>query len=156
MFSVRVIFEVIFFNNSLTIKEHLCRSTLCSTYSQAVRSSNILDGEGLRKNPLFGFFFVFGLCLGRCPLSSASDVDVVMAWHAALNAGEVERLVSLSAPDVEVGGPRGSGRGIDLLRDWVARAGVVLEPSHVSGSDGTFVVEQRARWRGEEASSASR
>ena len=42
----------------------------------------------------------------------------------ALNAGNVERVIALSTADVEVGGPRGAGRGADLLRDWVARAGI--------------------------------
>ena len=52
----------------------------------------------------------------------------MLAWHAALNAGDTDRLVSLSTADVEVGGPRGTGRGADLLRDWVARAHIHLEP----------------------------
>jgi hypothetical protein len=38
-----------------------------------------------------------------------SEVRVVEAWHAALNEGDVDRLVGLSHPDVEVGGPRGVG-----------------------------------------------
>jgi len=74
-------------------------------------------------------------------------IVVVDDWHTALNAGDVERLVGLSTADVEVGGPRGSGRGADLLRDWVARAGVTLEPRRRYGRDGTFVVEQTAQWR---------
>jgi hypothetical protein len=68
-------------------------------------------------------------------------------WHAALNAGDVDRLVGLSTVDVEVGGPRGSGRGADVLRDWVARAGITLEPRRVYGRDETLVVEQSAQWR---------
>ena len=74
-------------------------------------------------------------------------IVVVDDWHTALNAGDVERLVGLSTADVEVGGPRGSGRGADLLRDWVARAGITLEPRRRYGRDGTFVVEQTAQWR---------
>ncbi|HEV7664437.1 MAG TPA: nuclear transport factor 2 family protein [Chloroflexota bacterium] len=70
----------------------------------------------------------------------------VLAWHAALNAGDVARLLSLSTEDVEVGGPRGSGRGAALLRDWVARAGIQLLPQNVIGTDETLVVEQSACW----------
>src|SRR5437588_143819 len=75
--------------------------------------------------------------------------EVVRAWHAALNAGDVERLLSLSQPDVEVGGPRGSGRGADVLRDWVARAGVRLQPARVFARGDVVVVEQSARWPSE-------
>jgi hypothetical protein len=74
-------------------------------------------------------------------------IAVLDEWHAALNASDVDRLASLSTSDIEVGGPRGSGRGADLLRDWVARAGITLEPRRVYARDGTLVVEQRAQWR---------
>ena len=45
-----------------------------------------------------------------------SEVHVVEAWHAALNEGDMDRLVGLSHPDVEFGGPRGVGQGVQLLR----------------------------------------
>jgi ketosteroid isomerase-like protein len=79
------------------------------------------------------------------------EIEVVMAWHAALNAGDVEQLVSLSTPDVELGGPRGSGRGADLLSDWVSRAGVRLEPRQFirGDGDGALIVEQAAVWQAE-------
>src|SRR5260370_29321329 len=76
-----------------------------------------------------------------------SAIDTVLAWHAALNQADIERLLSLSTEDVEVGGPRGSGRGADLLRDWVARAGVHLEARRVFGRDEVVVVDHAARWR---------
>ncbi|MEJ7841482.1 MAG: hypothetical protein WKF95_06890 [Rubrobacter sp.] len=39
---------------------------------------------------------------------STPEVEAVLAWHEALNAGDAERLASLSHPEVEVGGPQGS------------------------------------------------
>ena len=80
-------------------------------------------------------------------------VETVLAWHAALNAGDVERLLALSTDDVEVGGPRGAGRGAELLREWFGRASVVLEPGRVFArgdgdrDDDVVVVEQTGRWR---------
>ncbi len=73
-------------------------------------------------------------------------VDAVLAWHAALNASDADRLLRLSTDDVEVGGPRGSGHGADLLRDWVARARVQMEPLRIFASGDVVVVEQSARW----------
>ena len=72
--------------------------------------------------------------------------ETVLAWHTAVNAGDVERLVDLLTEDVEVGGPRGSGSGQQLLRDWFARAGVRLEPLRVFERDDLVVVEQSATW----------
>jgi len=80
-------------------------------------------------------------------VTSSPQVELVLAWHAALNASDLDRLLALSATDVEVGGPRGSGRGSDLLRDWAVRAGVRMEPGRVVDGDGVVVVEQSALWK---------
>lgn len=78
---------------------------------------------------------------------TAPEVRIVGEWHEALNAGDADRLVALSRPDVEVGGPRGTGRGTELLREWVARAGIRIEPQRTFRRAGTVVVEGEARWR---------
>lgn len=77
---------------------------------------------------------------------SSAEIRTVEAWHEALNNGEVDRLAELSHPEVEVGGPRGTGRGVQLLREWVERANIRLEPRRVFHHEDTVVVEQRARW----------
>ena len=79
--------------------------------------------------------------------TTAPEIRTIRAWHEALNDGEVERLVELSHPEVEVGGPRGSGRGAQLLREWVDRANVRLEPRRIFQHVETVVVEQWAEWR---------
>ena len=48
-----------------------------------------------------------------------SEVHVVEAWHAALNEGDVDRLVGLSHPDVEIGGPRGIDSRLPRTREIV-------------------------------------
>jgi ketosteroid isomerase-like protein len=77
----------------------------------------------------------------------SDNVEVVLAWHAALNAADTDRLLSVSAADVEVGGPRGSNRGADVLREWVARAHILLEPARWHAAGDRVVVEQSARWQ---------
>jgi ketosteroid isomerase-like protein len=72
--------------------------------------------------------------------------QTVRAWHQALNAGELDRLLALSATDVEVGGPRGNEHGRDLLRDWFGRAEIRLEPISLQTQGAAVVVEQDARW----------
>ena len=83
--------------------------------------------------------------------SPASDIhpeiQTVIAWHDALNYGDVESLVALSHPDVEVGGPRGSAHGAQILREWVDRADIRLEPGRTFHEAGTVVVEQGAQWQ---------
>jgi ketosteroid isomerase-like protein len=74
------------------------------------------------------------------------EVAIVLAWHAAVNAGDIGRLVNLSTEDVEVGGPRGSGRGVQLLREWFARAGIQLTPRRIYARGRTVVAEQDAAW----------
>src|SRR5438034_11825344 len=81
---------------------------------------------------------------------STTEIATVEAWHQALNAGDVERLIALSTDDIEVGGPRGSGRGTNLLRDWFGRAGIRLQPRRRFQRGETVVVEQEAGWRSSE------
>jgi ribosomal protein S18 acetylase RimI-like enzyme len=78
------------------------------------------------------------------------EIQTVTAWHEALNSGDVERLIGLSHPDVEVGGPRGAGRGTELLRDWVDRANVHLKPARIFHEAHKVVVEQEAEWHSAE------
>jgi ketosteroid isomerase-like protein len=80
----------------------------------------------------------------------SSELKTVAAWHEALNAGDIERLVALSSDDVEVGGPRGSSRGAQVLRDWFGRAGIRLAPRRICQRGATLVVEQDAAWRAAE------
>jgi ketosteroid isomerase-like protein len=74
------------------------------------------------------------------------EIQTIIAWHEALNSGDVERLLALSHPDVEVGGPRGSTHGAQILREWVDRANIRLEPGRTFSEAGTVVVEQQAEW----------
>lgn len=75
------------------------------------------------------------------------ELETVLAWHAALNAGDSERVASLSHPEVEIGGPRGSARGRQVLKDWLGRANVRLEPLRLFRGDETVVAEEAATWR---------
>ena len=75
------------------------------------------------------------------------ETQTVLAWHDALNSGDVERLLALSHPDVEVGGPRGSAHGAQILREWVDRADIRLVPARTFSEAGTVVVEQGAEWQ---------
>ena len=74
-------------------------------------------------------------------------LDVVRDWHDAVNRGDADELVALSREDIEIGGPRGTAVGGSMLRDWVGRAGIHLEPRRWFAGLGNVVVEQIATWR---------
>ncbi len=86
---------------------------------------------------------------------TAPEVSVVAAWHEALNGGDVGRLLELSHPDVEVVGPRGTGQGAQLLREWMARAAIHLESRRIFHKGDTVVAEQEAEWRSTETGELS-
>jgi hypothetical protein len=75
------------------------------------------------------------------------QVETVRAWHEAVNRGDADAVVELSDDDIEVGGPRGSTRGSVVLRDWLTRAGIQLEPRRWYASPSELVVEQVATWQ---------
>jgi ketosteroid isomerase-like protein len=86
---------------------------------------------------------------------ASPEVQTVVAWHDALNDGDVERLVGLSHPDVGVGGPRGTSQGAHILREWVDRANIHLEPGRIFHEADTVVVEQAAAWTSAETGEAT-
>lgn len=79
-------------------------------------------------------------------------LEVVESWHSAVTASDVEQLCALASKDVELVGPRGSGRGHETLRQWLRRGGLSAEPLRwFCGPRGNIVVEQRGRWFAPEA-----
>ncbi len=70
-------------------------------------------------------------------------------FHHAVNARDAAAAAALVTEDVEVGGPRGSGRGVELVREWASGAGITIEPGRRFGRGALVVVEQRARWAGD-------
>src|SRR5919204_2961087 len=79
-----------------------------------------------------------------------SPLAVVRAWQDAANRQDIDRVVELSEPDIEVVGPRGSGRGHPLLRDWLHRAGLSLETLRVFVRGNVIVLAQHGVWRSSE------
>lgn len=72
---------------------------------------------------------------------------VALAWQEAVNDRQVERLVELSDPDIELVGPRGAGRGRQLLRDWLGRAQARFVARRSFARDNIVVIAQRGVWR---------
>ena len=81
-------------------------------------------------------------------MSTSQTPDAVLAaWHQAVNAGDIEAAVACCSEDVAVQGPRGVGHGHDLVRGWLQRSGIRLEPQEeLVERDGRFVVREVARW----------
>ncbi len=80
-------------------------------------------------------------------MDSSNAVATVQAWIEAANAQDADSLLDLSDPNIEVAGPRGSGFGRPLLRDWLARAGLTLTTLRTFARGNTVVVEQHGIWR---------
>ena len=76
-----------------------------------------------------------------------SAVEVAQAWLQAANGQDIDQLITLSDPGIELVGPRGSGHGHQLLRDWIGRAGLHLETLRVFARGNAVVVAQHGLWR---------
>lgn len=79
---------------------------------------------------------------------SIGSLAVVEEWLDAVNCADGARLERLTHEQVEIVGPRGSGRtDRRVLSEWLTRAGFSAEPLRwFCGADGRVVVEQDARW----------
>jgi hypothetical protein len=73
-------------------------------------------------------------------------IAVIRSWHDAVNRGDAEALLALCDEDIEIGGPRGSAHGREVMRDWLARSGIRLEPRRWFAGEEEIVVEQFATW----------
>ncbi len=80
-------------------------------------------------------------------MQDLTPVAIVQAWQEAANAQNIDRLLELSDPNIEIVGPRGSGFGHQLLKDWVGRAGLNLETLRAFVDSNKVVVEQQGKWR---------
>jgi hypothetical protein len=74
-------------------------------------------------------------------------LSIVQAWQEAASKLDIERLVALSDSNIEIVGPRGSGYGHQLLRDWIARAGLSMTSIRAFVRGSNVVIEQQAVWR---------
>lgn len=83
----------------------------------------------------------------------STPLDLIVAWHDAVRDRDTDMVTALVHDDVEVGGPSGSGRGVDLLIDWVENSGIVLELESFLQRGLTFVVAQVATWPDPDADS---
>jgi hypothetical protein len=86
----------------------------------------------------------------RGDLAVKESLEVVRTWHDAVNRGDADALIAVSTKDIEIGGPRGTAHGSAVLRDWVGRAGIHLEPRRWFAGPSDVVVEQVATWRNAE------
>lgn len=75
------------------------------------------------------------------------DLAVVERWLDGVNAADRATVLELTDPSIEIVGPRGVGRGRELLADWMMRAGfTAIARRWFCGGDGRIVVEQDATW----------
>lgn len=80
-------------------------------------------------------------------MHNLSPFSIVQEWQDAANHQNIDRLVELSSPDIEVIGPRGSGHGYQLLREWLSRAGLHLTTLRAFVHDNYVGVAQHGVWR---------
>ncbi len=80
-------------------------------------------------------------------MESLDPVQVVERWLAAANSQDIDRLLALSAPEIVLIGPRGTGRGRELLRGWLGRAGVQLQTYRLFARGEHVVAAQHGVWR---------
>jgi ketosteroid isomerase-like protein len=78
---------------------------------------------------------------------SPDPIRIVHDWLAAVNAGDVEGALALTAPDVVIIGPRGAARGHQVLRAWMGHAGANFQTRETFAAGDAVVVAQHGVWR---------
>jgi hypothetical protein len=78
-------------------------------------------------------------------------VDIVTVWLAAVNAGDADAALARTAPSVTIVGPRGTARGHEVLRAWIAHAGATFTTRGVFARGLAVVIAQHGAWRDAES-----
>jgi hypothetical protein len=89
--------------------------------------------------------------MGASRHATRVQLEVVQHWQDAVNARDVQALMTCSDPNIEIVGPRGSAFGHDVLLQWLERAGLSLTPLRSFCRNQTVVVSQHAVWRSAES-----
>ncbi|MGU3431898.1 nuclear transport factor 2 family protein [Actinomycetes bacterium M1A6_2h] len=84
---------------------------------------------------------------------STSEIATVLAWHDALNAADVDTVLSLASADIEVASADGAAQGLTALRAWASDPDVTLTPGQMYYRDGVVVVEEGVAGSADEAAS---
>lgn len=77
-------------------------------------------------------------------------IETVHAWLAAVNAGDADTALALTSPEVTIVGPRGTARGHQVLRAWLAHAGATFSSRATFARADAVVVAQHGVWRSAE------
>lgn len=76
-----------------------------------------------------------------------NQITIAKAWIEALNQRNSESLKQLSAPDIEIMGPRGSAFGQEALLDWFERVRLQLQTLSFELISGWVLAQQTAIWQ---------
>jgi hypothetical protein len=79
-----------------------------------------------------------------------SPSGVALGWVQAVNTKQIDRLMALSSDTIEIVGPRGSVVGLDVLREWMERAGLTFQNKRIFVENNAVVIEQHGIWRSSE------
>ncbi len=74
---------------------------------------------------------------------TTSEIATVLAWHDALNASDLDTLVTLSSDDIEIGDAHAAAQGHEALRRWASSLNSTAELGRMYVHDGVVVVEQK-------------
>ena len=85
--------------------------------------------------------------MGNDALQTAQSVWAVQSWQSAANDHNIDQLLAVSDENIEIVGPRGVATGHQVLRDWLARAGLTLETQRFFGQGHAVVAAQHGVWR---------
>lgn len=83
---------------------------------------------------------------------TVTPAQALQHWHEAVNGGDADAVLRWCADDVSIVGPRGTTTGHSVVRQWLQRSGIRLQPvGRLVQKNGRFVVRETARWTSSEA-----
>ena len=78
--------------------------------------------------------------------AAEAPLAVALAWLKAVDERDADALMALSAPDIELAGPRETARGRGALGLWFNRVAMRVKIARAFSRGGRALIEHEATW----------
>lgn len=72
--------------------------------------------------------------------------SIAKQWTSNVNKKDIQAVLNISDPHIELAGPRGAAEGHDMLRKWIEESGIYLQTQNVYAKDNQVILTQKATW----------
>ncbi len=75
-----------------------------------------------------------------------NNIKIAEQWTHNVNKKDIQAVLDVSDPHIELVGPRGVAEGHHILRKWIEESGIHMETQNYYAKDDEVICTQKATW----------